>query len=139
MAKKTRKRWLALMMALVMAVGVLPVSALADGTDAEATQTDKQIVDAGGTSYYLANGTAGTESNYDVSVKKVLTATGIENEFNVEVQVTYKNQSTTTVIADAAIDMIGKLAADLGLELKSGSAEDVDAGEAEGAYGGVDE
>ena len=44
-----------------------------------------------------------------------------------------------TVIADAAIDMIGKLAADLGLELKSGSAEDVDAGEAEGAYGGVDE
>ena len=44
-----------------------------------------------------------------------------------------------TVFADAAIDMIGKLAADLGLELKSGSAEDVDAGEAEGAYGGVDE
>lgn len=92
MAKKTRKRWLALLMALVMAIGVLPVSALADGTDADkATQTDKQIVNAGGTSYYLANGTAGTESNYDVSVKKVLTATGIENEFNVEVQVTYKN------------------------------------------------
>ena len=45
-------------------------------------------------------------------------------------------------IQKVTLELIGeasKLAADLGLELKSGSAEDVDAGEAEGAYGGVDE
>lgn len=84
----TRKRLLSLVMAVIMAFSLLPISVLAANESDVKKQTTEQIVNKGGTSYYMANGSDGSASNYDVSVTKELTATGVENEFNVKVNVT---------------------------------------------------
>lgn len=102
----TRKRLLSLVMAVIMAFSLLPISVLAANESDVKKQTTEQIVNKGGTSYYMANGSDGSASNYDVSVTKELTATGVENEFNVKVNVTYKNATTTTQSADAATTLI---------------------------------
>lgn len=102
----TRKRLLSLVLAFVLAFSLLPISALAVGEGDIATQTTQQILNSGGTSYYKADGTAGSASDYDVSITKNLTATGTENLFDVEVKVTYKNTTTTTQSADAATSLI---------------------------------
>ncbi|MBU5626602.1 Cna B-type domain-containing protein [Oscillibacter sp. MSJ-2] len=102
----TKKRLLSLVMAVVMAFSLLPISVLAANESDVKKQTTEQIVNKGGTSYYMANGSDGSASNYDVSVTKELTATGVENEFNVKVNVTYKNATTTTQSADAATTLI---------------------------------
>ena len=82
----TKKRVLSFLMAMVMVVGLLPLNALAAGDD-KAEQAQKQIVEAGGVSYYKADGTQTTKQNADVAVSKTVTATGTENLFDVTVNV----------------------------------------------------
>ncbi len=95
----TKKRVLSFLMAMVMVVGLLPLNALAAG-DAKAEQAQKQIVEAGGVSYYKADGTQTTKQNADVAVSKTVTATGTENLFDVTVNVQYKK--TTTSVGKSA-------------------------------------
>ncbi len=95
----TKKRVLSFLMAMVMVVGLLPLNALAAGDD-KAEQAQKQIVEAGGVSYYKADGTQTTKQNADVAVSKTVTATGTENLFDVTVNVQYKK--TTTSVGKSA-------------------------------------
>ena len=96
----TKKRVLSFLMAMVMVVGLLPLNALAAG-DAKAEQAQKQIDEAGGVSYYKADGTQTTKKqNADVAVSKTVTATGTENLFDVTVNVQYKK--TTTSVGKSA-------------------------------------
>ena len=106
MAKITKKRVLSLLMTLVLAFSLLPVNALATVLSPEEEQRTKQIVAAGGANYYHANGTSGTSSDYDVMVSKTVSATGTENLFNVNVQVQYKDSTTTTINSDAAVVLV---------------------------------
>ncbi len=107
MTKKLRKM-IALVLVAIMAVSLGGITALAD-TPSQAdidTQTAKQVVSPGGVNYYLAAGTDGTSDSYDVSISKTVSATGTENLFNVDVNVTFKNATTTIKGADAAVTLV---------------------------------
>lgn len=98
----------AFILVLVMALSLGGISALAvapSQSDID-TQTANQVVGAGGTNYYHANGTSADSSDYDVSISKTLSATGTENLFNVGVNVTFKNATTTVQGSDAAVVLV---------------------------------
>lgn len=108
----TKKRVLSLLMALVMALSLLPTIAFAT-EDAKAEQAAKQIINAGGTVFYDKNGiqhSSGTLGERDIVVEmsKTLEATGEENLFDVTLQVK-TNQKLTEIPAstpDAAVMLV---------------------------------
>ena len=102
-------RTLCLLMSLVMALSLVQVSVFATA-DVD-TQAANQIVSAGGTNYYKANGDSvttgtGNRSNYDVSVSKNVSATGTENLFNVTANVQFKDTTSVTTAGDAAVAVV---------------------------------
>jgi hypothetical protein len=99
MAKKSTK-FIALLLTVLMVITLLPMSVLAE--DAETWG----ITNAGGTSYYKADGTSGSSSSYDVSVSKDVEKTATENQFKVTVNVKYKTTTTTTTSKDAATCLV---------------------------------
>ena len=107
---KTKKRVLSLVLALVMALSLLPTVAFATDKD---IQAQNQIVDAGGTVYYDKDGnqhTSGTlgEDDIVVEMSKTVEATGTENLFNVTLQVktTQKLEEIPSSTPDAAVMLV---------------------------------
>lgn len=107
---KTKKRVLSLLLALVMALSLLPTVAFATDKD---IQAQNQIVDAGGTVYYDKDGnqhTFGTlgEDDIVVEMSKTVEATGTENLFNVTLQVktTQKLEEIPSSTPDAAVMLV---------------------------------
>ncbi|MCI2058979.1 MAG: VWA domain-containing protein, partial [Oscillibacter sp.] len=104
---KTKTRVLSLVMALVLAFSLLPISAFAYTLDdAVADQKNAQITAAGGKKYYKADGTETDAAGADVIVSKELTATGTENLFDVTTNVQYKGVTTNTTNNDAAVVLV---------------------------------
>ncbi len=107
---KTKKRVLSLLLALVMALSLLPTVAFATDKD---IQAQEQIVNAGGTVYYDKDGnqhTSGTlgEDGIVVEMSKTVEATGTENLFNVTLQVktTQKLEEIPSSTPDAAVMLV---------------------------------
>ena len=105
------KRFLAMLLALIMCLSTLPVGVFAESP--EELQERMQIVDAGGTVYYntngekVENGTLG-EDGVVVEMSKTVEATGTENLFDVTLQVK-TNQKLTEIPAstpDAAVMLV---------------------------------
>jgi len=95
---------LSFLVAFAMVFTMMPLSIFAK-TDVD-IQAEKQIDTYGSTAYYKADGTAGSNTAYDVSIAKTVAATGTENLFNVTVNVTYKNATTTVTSNDAATTLV---------------------------------
>lgn len=95
---------LSFLVAFAMVFTMMPLSIFAK-TDVN-IQAEEQIVTSGSTAYYKADGTAGSNTAYDVSIAKTVAATGTENLFNVTVNVTYKNATTTVTSAPAATTLV---------------------------------
>ena len=113
MAKKFMKKVLPLMLAIVLAVTMMPSNLFAKAdttpsTDAIATQKTEQIVDEGGYKYYKTDSTThtATESNntddWDVKLSKTVEATGTEDNFKITLGVTTKKVVSTTTKSNAA-------------------------------------
>ncbi len=107
---KTKKRVLSLLLALVMALSLLPTVHIATDKD---IQAQEQIVNAGGTVYYDKDGnqhTSGTlgEDGIVVEMSKTVEATGTENLFNVTLQVktTQKLEEIPSSTPDAAVMLV---------------------------------
>ena len=95
--KPAGKRALSLLLALVMSLSLVQITAFAvNGETAETAA--KQVTTPGGTAYYKADGTECFESDWAVKLSRTLTETGTENLFNVDLEVTTKDN---TVSADA--------------------------------------
>ena len=132
---KTKKRVLSLVLALVMALSLLPTVAFA--TDAQ-IQAEKQI--EGGTTpvYYTYDadaGTFGTKTSTDpivtsdggkVEISKTISATGEENLFDITLTVKTKQEITqTTTSPDAAVVLVLDVSGSMGYCANCGS-EDMD-------------
>ena len=91
--KPVGKRALSLLMALVMSLSLVQITAFAVETD-----QSKQVTNPGDTVYYKADGTEGSENDWAVKLSRTLTETSTENLFNVDLEVTTKDN---TVSADA--------------------------------------
>ncbi len=103
---KTKKRVLSLLLALVMALSLLPTAAFALGES-----SDQQIDNRGGVTYYKGEGTSQTtvdqKSDYDVSVSKTIAGTGTENQFEITLEVTTTQKlDELKVSADAAVVLV---------------------------------
>ena len=103
---KTKKRVLSLVLALVMALSLLPTAAFALGES-----SDQQIDNRGGVTYYKGEGTSQTtvdqKSDYDVSVSKTIAGTGTENQFEITLEVTTTQKlDELKVSADAAVVLV---------------------------------
>ena len=97
--KPVGKRALGLLMALVMSLSLVQITAFAvDGRT-------NQVVNAGGTAYYKADGTEGNANDWAVKVKRTLAETGTENLFDVNLEVTTKDKTVVTD-ADAAAVLV---------------------------------
>lgn len=100
-----KKRLLSLAMALSLMLGMVP--AISADNDAMQLQREKQIVTAGGTRYFKADGSSGTNGNHDVSVTKTVLPTGIENQFQIQLQVeTTQDLQEISVSPDAAVVLV---------------------------------
>ena len=130
---KTKKRVLSLLLALVMALSLLPTVAFA--TDAQ-TQAEKQI--EGGTTpvYYTYDadaGTFGTKTSTDpivtsdggkVEISKTISATGEENLFDITLTVKTKQEITqTTTSPDAAVVLVLDVSGSMGYCADCGTEE----------------
>ena len=91
MKKKLRtfgRKSLSMLLALIMLCSVMGITALATETETEpVVDPTNQIVEDGGSLYYMADGSDGTASNHDVALSKTIYATGVENEFDIELMV----------------------------------------------------
>ena len=85
------RRIMALFLTALMCVSLVQISAFA----AENQTSAQQITAEGGTSYYKADGTKGTGSDYDAAVSKTISGTDAENVFDVNVKVETKKKVTT--------------------------------------------
>ena len=98
--KPVGKRALGLLMALVMSLSLVQITALAvDGRT-------NQVVNAGGTAYYKADGTEDNANDWAVKVKRTLAETGTENLFDVNLEVTTKENTVSTDAEAAAVLVI---------------------------------
>ena len=98
--KPVGKRALGLLMALVMSLSLVQITAFAvDGRT-------NQVVNAGGTAYYKADGTEGNANGWAVKVKRTLAETGTENLFDVNLEVTTKDKTVVTDAEAAAVLVI---------------------------------
>ena len=98
--KPVGKRALGLLMALVMSLSLVQITAFAvDGRT-------NQVVNAGGTAYYKADGTEGNANDWAVKVKRTLAETGTENLFDVNLEVTTKDKTVVTDAEAAAVLVI---------------------------------
>ena len=98
--KPVGKRALGLLMALVMSLSLVQITAFAvDGRT-------NQVVNAGGTAYYKADGTEGNANDWAVKVKRTLAETGTENLFDVTLKVTTKDSTVSTDAEAAAVLVI---------------------------------
>ena len=111
--KMTGRRGLSLFLSLVMMISLVQIGAFAAGPNAIEEQEKAQIIEEGGTVYYdqdgqqVENGTLG-EDGVVVEMSKTVAATGVENEFEVTLQVK-TNQSLTEIPAstpDAAVMLV---------------------------------
>lgn len=113
--KPVGKRALSLLMALVMSLSLVQITAFATGE----TPENRQVVEDGGIAYYDKDGKAleatddGEPANWAVKVTRTLAETGTENLFNVNLEVTTKD-NTVSADAEAAavlvIDTSGSMA-----------------------------
>ena len=100
------RRLLSLLMALVMSLSLVQITAFAEETDQQSVQRTKQITDAGGTAYFKADGTSSTENDWAVKLSRTLTPTGTENLFNVNLEVTTRDNTVSTDAKAAAVLVI---------------------------------
>ncbi len=117
MAKmNTFKRFLALVLALVMCFGMLGISAQAAQT------TTPAMVENFDDTYYKQDGSAGTGSDWEVHLSKEAAATAQENVFDITLEIQTKDTSVTvagathgavTLVLDLSGSMIGKPFANL--------------------------
>ena len=85
------KRALSLLMALVMSLSLVQITAFAVETD-----QSKQVTNPGDTVYYKADGTEGSENDWAVKLSRTLTETSTENLFNVNLEVTTRDKTVST-------------------------------------------
>ena len=115
--KPVGKRALGLLMALVMSLSLVQITAFAvDGRT-------NQVVNAGGTAYYKADGTEGNANDWAVKVKRTLAETGTENLFDVNLEVTTKDKTVVTD-ADAAAVLVIDTSGSMGDCATCGKEED---------------
>ena len=88
------KRPLAMLLAVLMTVSLLPTGILATGPDF----SDRVQNYHGGTQYYKADGGKGSAADHSVAIKKTAAATDIENQFDITLQVDVKDKVVTTNI-----------------------------------------
>ena len=100
------RRLLSLLMALVMSLSLVQITAFAEETDQQSVQRTKQITDAGGTAYFKADGTSSTENDWAVKLSRTLTPTGTENLFNVNLEITTRDNTVSTDAEAAAVLVI---------------------------------
>ena len=112
------KRALSLLMALVMSLSLVQISAFAASDEnAVALQKQQQIMQEGATKYYDAAGAeikncTDANENWVVKLTRKLVATGTENLFNVEMEVTTRDNSVVVESPAAAtlvIDISGSM------------------------------
>ena len=84
MAKKLQKVF-AILLSISMLASRLSFTAFA--ASAEDTQAKMQVEYAGGTNYYKADGSTGSENDHAVALSKNVYATGTENVFDIELKV----------------------------------------------------
>ena len=115
--KPVGKRALGLLMALVMSLSLVQITALAvDGRT-------NQVVNAGGTAYYKADGTEGNANDWAVKVKRTLAETGTENLFDVNLEVTTRD-NTVSADAEAAAVLVIDTSGSMGWCATCGEGED---------------
>lgn len=111
--KMTGRRGLSLFLSLVMMISLVQIGAFAAAPSAVEEQEKAQIIEEGGTVYYnqygqqVENGKLG-EDGVVVEMSKTVAATGVENEFEVTLQVK-TNQSLVEIPAstpDAAVMLV---------------------------------
>ena len=111
--KMTGRRGLSLFLSLVMMISLVQIGAFAAAPSAVEEQEKAQIIEEGGTVYYdqdgqqVENGTLG-EDGVVVEMSKTVAATGVENEFEVTLQIK-TNQSLKEIPAstpDAAVMLV---------------------------------
>lgn len=111
--KMTGRRGLSLFLSLVMMISLVQIGAFAVAPSAAEEQEKAQIIEEGGTVYYdqdgqqVENGTLG-EDGVVVEMSKTVAATGVENEFEVTLQIK-TNQSLKEIPAstpDAAVMLV---------------------------------
>lgn len=109
MMARRMKRSLSLLLALVMCLSLVNISAFATGSSQDSEQ---QIVSVGGKTWYTGEGdsqVSATEEpdTYDVSVSKTIEGTETENRFKITLEVTTKQQlDELKVSADAAVVLV---------------------------------
>ena len=108
--KPVGKRALSLLMALVMSLSLVQITAFAEN-DTAADKT--QVVEAGGIAYYDKNGMklepatgSGEPGNWVVKVERTLKETGKENLLDVDLKVTTKDNTVSTDAEAAAVLVI---------------------------------
>lgn len=114
------RRVTALFLATIMCVSLVQISAFAAGETSA-----QQITAGGGTNYYKADGTTGTDSDYDVAVSKTIAGTDTENVFDVTTKMEYKNSSTKVTNKDAAVVLVLDTSGSMNWCAQCGKAEGV--------------
>ena len=104
--KEMGRRGLSLFLAMVMTVSLIQIGAFAES--AADIQAQKQIVHDGGTYYYDQDGNrVPSLGNTGVSVKKTVNPTGIENCFQIQLEVvTTQDIQEISVSPDAAVVLV---------------------------------
>ena len=81
-----------------------------------ATQREKQIAYEGGVTYYKADGTEGSESDYAVKLTKTVKPTGTENRFTINLEVeTRQNIEELQMAPDAAVVLVYDCSGSMGV------------------------
>ena len=125
--KEMGRRGLSLLMAMIMVISLIQISAFATGTNAVTEQAEKQI--QGGTTpvyytYDAKTGAFGTDTTTDAVVKspggkveisKTIAATGEENLFDITLNVKTKQEITqSTASPDAAVVLVLDVSGSMG-------------------------
>ena len=132
--KEMGRRGLSLLMAMIMVISLIQISAFATGTNAVTEQAEKQI--QGGTTpvYYTYNtetGAFGSDTTTDalvqspggkVEISKTIAATGEENLFDITLNVKTQQEITqSTASPDAAVVLVLDVSGSMGYCANCGS------------------